>query len=71
MNLSTKELNYVKDFLSWEILMTKKCHEYATQEVNPMFKGIFENAGQTHQQNYLNLVNYLEQVKNNQKGATH
>lgn len=68
MNLSTKELNYIKDFLSWELLMAKKCNQYAYQEVDPMFKGVFEQAGQTHQQNYVKLVGYLEQVKNNQGG---
>ena len=59
---------FIKDFLSWELLMSKKCSQYAAQEVDPMFRGAFEQAGQTHQQNYLNLVNYLEQVKNSQKG---
>ena len=68
MNLSSKELNYIKDFLSWELLMTKKCSQYATQEVDPMFKGAFEQAGQTHQQNYVKLVGYLEQSKNNVGG---
>jgi len=59
--LSVKELNYVKDFLSWELLLAKKCSEYAKQEVDPNFKGIFDHAGQVHQQNYLNLLSYLEQ----------
>lgn len=63
-NLSVKELNYLKDFLSWELLMAKKCNEYANQEVDPNFKGIFNNAGQVHQQNYINLVNYLGQASN-------
>jgi len=59
--LSSKELNYIKDFLSWELLMTKKCSEYAKQEVDPNFKGIFENAGQVHQQNYQDVLSYLQQ----------
>ncbi|HZK34357.1 MAG TPA: hypothetical protein VFD33_03500 [Bacillota bacterium] len=67
-NLSTKELNYIRDFLSWELNMTKKCKQYADQEVDPMFKGVFEHAGQTHQSNYLKLTSYLEQVKSSQGG---
>jgi len=59
--LSVKELSYIKDSLSWELLMAKKCHEYAAQEVDPHFKGIFNNAGQMHQQNYQNLLSYLQQ----------
>jgi len=58
--LSVKELNYIKDFLSWELLMAKKCNEYANKEVDPNFKGIFNNAGQVHQTNYQNLLAYLQ-----------
>lgn len=59
--LSVKELNYIKDFLSWELLMAKKCSEYAGKEVDSNFKGVFNNAGQVHQQNYQNLLSYLQQ----------
>lgn len=61
MSLSVKELSYIKDFLSWEILMAKKCSHYANQEVDPNFKGIFNSTGQVHQQNYLKVLNYLQQ----------
>jgi hypothetical protein len=67
-NLTTKELNYLKDFLSWELLMAKKCNQYASQEVDPRFKGVFNQAGQLHEQNYLALIDYLAQVKDNQGG---
>ena len=60
-NLSVKELNYIKDFLSWELLTVKKCNQYANQEVDPVFKGVFNHVGQIHQQNYLNLLTYLQQ----------
>ncbi|NLO97814.1 MAG: hypothetical protein GX091_07075 [Peptococcaceae bacterium] len=59
--LSVKELNYIKDFLSWELLMAKKCAHYSQQEVDPNFKGIFENARQVHEQNYESLMSYLQQ----------
>jgi hypothetical protein len=68
-NLTTKELNYIKDFLSWELLMAKKCKQYSDQEVDANFKGVFSQAGQLHQQNYLSLVDYLAQVKDSQGGA--
>lgn len=63
-NLSVKELNYIKDFLSWELLMVKKCNQYANQEVDPVFKGVFNNEGQIHQENYLNLLTYLQRLPN-------
>jgi hypothetical protein len=64
VNLSTKELNYLKDFLSWELLMAKKCNQYASQETNSNFKEVFNQAGQLHEQNYLALIDYLAQVQN-------
>jgi hypothetical protein len=67
-NLSTKELNYIKDFLTWELLMAKKCKQYADQETIPGFAGSFNQAGQLHQQNYMNLVTYLENINPNKGG---
>ncbi|MBC2580954.1 hypothetical protein [Clostridium sp. DJ247] len=67
--LSTKELNYVKDLLSFELLIAKKCKQYSDQEVDAHFKGVFNQAGQLHQQNYLSLVDYLAQVKDSQGGV--
>lgn len=29
MPLTTKDLNYLKDEMSWELLAFKKCHHYA------------------------------------------
>jgi hypothetical protein len=66
-NIATKELNYVKDFLSWELLSAKLCHQYADQETNPNRKQLFQDAATTHQQNYMNLLNYMQDL-NQQKG---
>lgn len=66
MSLSAKELSYIKDFLSWELLMTKKCSNYANQEVDPHFKGIFNSVGEIHQQNYFKILNYLQQQSQQQ-----
>jgi hypothetical protein len=70
-NLSTKELNYVRDLLSWELLSVKKCFEYTNQETNPTHKKVFSDAANFHQQNYRSLLNYVNQVNNNQGGQTH
>ena len=66
-NIATKELNYVKDFLSWELLSTKKCNQYAQQETDQARKQLFLDSAQTHQQNYMNLLNYSNQL-NAEKG---
>ena len=59
MFLSTKEFNYVKDHLSWELLMAKKYNEYAQQTQDSQLKQIIEQIGKKHQNNYNTLLNYL------------
>jgi len=70
-NLSTKELNYIKDLLSWELLSTKKCYQYGHQESNSGHQKIFFDTARMHQQNYLNLLNYLDQTVKKQGGQMH
>lgn len=67
-NLSTKEVNYINDLLSWELLTTKKCFNYANQETNPERQKIYSDAANIHQQNYVNLLNYTNQIFNKQGG---
>ena len=67
-NISTKEINYIKDTLSWELLSAKKCFQYSNQETNSTHKKIFYDAANMHQQNYLNVLNYVNQITNNQGG---
>lgn len=70
-NLSTKEVNYIKDILSWELLSTKKCFQYANQETNPSRQKIFFDTANMHQQNYLSLLNYVNQIVKKQGGQMH
>lgn len=70
-NLSTKELNYLNDLLSWELLATKKCFQYANQEINQVQNQLFFDTARLHQQNYVNLLNYVDQINQNQGGQTH
>ena len=67
-HLSTKELNYIKDFLSWELLSVKKCYNYASQESNTEDQKIFFDAMKVHKQNYMDLLNYIQQFDNQQGG---
>lgn len=69
--ISQKELNYVKDFLSWELLAAKKCYQYGYQETNTGSQQIFFDAAHVHEQNYLNLLNYVDQLNKNQGGQVH
>ena len=67
-NLSTKEVNYIKDLLSWELLTIKKCFQYTNTEANPGRKQAYTNAVNIHRQNYLDLLNYTNQIINRQGG---
>ncbi|MGI6066269.1 MAG: hypothetical protein ACOYI2_07235 [Bacillota bacterium] len=70
-NVSTKELNYIKDLLSWELLSSKKCFQYGHQESNSGHQKIFFDTADTHRLNYLNLLNYVDQVVKKQGGQIH
>lgn len=67
-NLSTKEVNYIRDLLSWELLTIKKCFQYVNQETNPVHRKLYSDAVSMHQQNYSNLLTYTNQIVNKQGG---
>lgn len=70
-NISTKELNYLSDLLSWELLSSKKSFQYANQESNPSYQQVFYDTAGMHQQNYTNLLNFVSQINNDQVGGAH
>lgn len=70
-NISTKELNYISDILSWELLASKKCFQYGHQESNQANQQIFFDAARMHQKNYTSLLNYVNQINMQQGGQTH
>ncbi|AZU62143.1 ferritin-like domain-containing protein [Neobacillus mesonae] len=62
--ITSKDLQYLKDALSWELLAFKKFHFLAQQATNPNIKQALEKAGQMHQNHYQKLLSHL-QVNNN------
>ena len=62
--ITTKDLMYIKDALSWELLAFKKFHFMAAQVQNPQFKDALNKAGQMHQNHYQRLITHL-QIDNN------
>ncbi|OYD07232.1 hypothetical protein [Paludifilum halophilum] len=59
MQLTTKDLNYIKDELSWELLAFKKCHHYAQECQDPQIKQKIDEIGRIHQNHYEQLLNQL------------
>ena len=62
--ITTKDILYIKDALSWELLAFKKFHFMANQLQNPQLKEALNKAGQMHQNHYQRLLTHL-QVDNN------
>jgi hypothetical protein len=62
--ITTKDILYIKDALSWELLTFKKFHFLANHVQNPQFKDALNKAGQMHQNHYQRLLTHL-QVDNN------
>ncbi|WP_046173680.1 ferritin family protein [Domibacillus indicus] len=62
--LSTKDLLYLKDALSWELLAFKKFHFFAQQVSNPDIQQALDRAGKMHQDHFQKLLAHL-QVDNN------
>jgi len=57
--LSDKELHYLKDFLSWELLAVKKCHDAANRSTDPQIRSLIEQIGRKHRQHYETLLHHL------------
>ncbi|WP_409304422.1 ferritin-like domain-containing protein [Peribacillus sp. SCS-155] len=63
--ITTKDLLYLKDALSWELLAMKKFHFLAQQTENETISNALNDAGKMHQRHYEKLLAHL-QVDNNQ-----
>ena len=62
--ITTKDLLYLKDALSWELLAFKKFHFLAQQVNNSEIKQALEKTGKMHQNHFQKLLTHL-QVDNN------
>lgn len=60
--LSNKELNYLKDHLSWELLAVKKYHHYADQMEDQGLKQLAHEIGQLHQNRYQTLLDHVHSI---------
>jgi hypothetical protein len=57
--ITDKELHYVKDFLSWELLAMKKCNDAANQCTDSALQGIIRQTGDKHKQHYQSILAQL------------
>jgi len=62
-SVSTKELHFLEEFLSWELYMAKTCHRYSSQFSDRNWGALIDEAGRVHQQNFQDLYRYLAQLQ--------
>jgi hypothetical protein len=62
--ITSKDLAYLKDAMSWELLAFKKCRQYASFATDPEIQHQIDAAGQMHQKHYDQLLRYLESNPN-------
>jgi hypothetical protein len=57
--LAEKELLYIQDFLSWELLAMKRCKHAADAAQDAEIKGFIQSIGQKHKQHYETILTHL------------
>lgn len=57
--IGDKELHYIKDYLSWELLAMKKCNDTANQIQDTQLAQMVRQIGQKHQDHYNTILNQL------------
>jgi hypothetical protein len=62
--ITSKDILYLKDALSWELNAFKKFHFLADQATDQEIKQALDNAGRMHQDHYQRLLTHL-QIDNN------
>lgn len=59
--LTQKDLAYLHDQMSWELLATKKAYQYAHQTMEPECAKLMHQIGEKHQRNLERLLGHLQQ----------
>lgn len=62
--ITDKDLLYLKDAMSWELVAFKKCRQYASFATDPEIQQQIDAAGQMHQKHYHQLLQYLQSNPN-------
>ncbi|KJS86027.1 MAG: hypothetical protein JM58_07600 [Peptococcaceae bacterium BICA1-8] len=58
--ITTKDLAYLKDALSWELTAFKKCQHFAQECTSPQISQAIDIAGQMHLRHYQRLLNQVD-----------
>lgn len=64
--ITTKDLTYLKDAMSWELLAMKKCRQSASFCTDQQIQQRLDQIGEMHQRHYDEILNYLQSNPNQQ-----
>jgi len=56
--ITTKDLSYLKDEMSWLLLATKKCAHFAAECQDAEVKQMIDQLGQMHQRHYNTILSH-------------
>lgn len=59
--LSEKDLAYMKDQMSWELVAAKKAYQYAHQTMDPECRNLMFTVAEQHQRNLERVMHHLEE----------
>ncbi|MFZ5816077.1 MAG: ferritin-like domain-containing protein [Bacillota bacterium] len=59
--LTEKDLAYLHDMLSWELVATKKAYQYAHQTLEPDCRHLMFRMAEQHQRNWERLLGHLQE----------
>ncbi|MDD2489734.1 MAG: spore coat protein [Bacilli bacterium] len=57
--ISTKDLDYIKDMLNWNLVAAKKANHYLSHVQDEEVKTIIENVALMHTNHYNFILNFL------------
>lgn len=60
MQITSKDLSYLSDEMSWELIAMKKYHHFAQEVQDPELKTAINKLGAMHQNHYQALLQYLQ-----------
>lgn len=58
--LTTKDLSYLKDAMSWELLVMKKCNHFAQECKDQQIKQAINRTGKMHEKHYSMLLKHVD-----------
>lgn len=59
--LTEKDLAYLKDTMSWELVACKKAYQYAHQTLEPECRQLMFQIAEHHQRNYERVLQHMSE----------